>query len=100
MDVIYAITAIKRKFVQTGRPTEVPLLKGGSFIADMVDEGIMVDNLGAQPFLPWVVFQEAVCVLMRNGGHTERGNAMEAKLGEEGLSFDSIEGHIAHVGLW
>jgi len=97
MDVIYAVNAIKRKFAQTGHPTEIPLLKGGSFTADLVDEGIVVNNLGAQPFLPWVVFQEAVCVLMRNGGHAERGNAMKAKLGEKDLSSDSVEGLIAHV---
>jgi hypothetical protein len=73
------------------------LFKGGSFMADLGDEGIKVDNLGAQPLLPWVVFQEAICLLVRNGGRAERGDAMDAKLGEEGLSLDSVEGHIAHV---
>ncbi len=97
MDIFNAITAIKHKFAQTGHPTEIPLLKGGSFTADLVNDGIMVDNLGTQPFLPWAVFQEAICVLVRNGGRANRGNAMKAKLGDEGLSFDSVEGHIAHV---
>ena len=97
MDVTYAVAAIKRRFAETGHPTQIPLLRGGSFMADLTDEGIRVDNLGNQPFLPWVVFQESVCVLMRNGGRAERGNAMEAKLGEVGLSLDSVEGHIAYV---
>jgi len=98
MDVIYAITAIKRRFAETGHSTQIPLLKGGSsFTADLTDDGVRVDNLGAQPFLPWVVFQEAICVLLRNGGRAERGNAMEAKLGDQDLSLDSVEGHIAHV---
>ena len=43
------------------------------------------------------VFQEAIVVLMRNGGRAERGNAMNYKLGESDLSLDSIEGHIAYV---
>ena len=97
MDVIYAVAAIKRKFAETGYPTQIPLLKGDSFTADLTDEGIRVDNLGNQPFLPWAVFQEAICVLMRNGGRAERGNAMKPKLGEEGLSIGSVEGHIAYV---
>ena len=56
-----------------------------------------MDNLGTQPFLPWAVFQEAICVLVRNAGRAGRGNAMNYKLGEPGLSLDSIEVHIAHV---
>jgi hypothetical protein len=56
-----------------------------------------VDNLGNQPFLPWVVFQEIVSVLIHSGGRAMRGNVMNFKLGEAGLPLDSIEGHIARV---
>ncbi len=31
------------------------------------------------------------------GGRAERGNAMKYRLGEEGLSLDSVEGHVAHA---
>ena len=79
-------------------PTKVPYIRGtGSFSAELIDAGVKVDNLGTQPFLPWVVFQEAVNILIRNGGRAERGDAMNYKLGESGLSLDSIEGHIAYV---
>jgi hypothetical protein len=97
MDVIHAVEAIKRKFTETGSPTKIPLLKGGSFTAELTDEGVIVDNLGNQPLLPWAAFQEAICVLIRNGGRAKRGVAMESKLGEPGLPMDSVEGHIALV---
>lgn len=92
------IERIKRKFAETGSPARVPLLRGGgSFTAELARDGIIVDNLGNQPFLPWIVFQEVVRLLQRSGGRAERGNAMNFKLGESGLPFDSVEGHIAHV---
>lgn len=97
MNVLQAVEIIRHKFAETDHPVQIPLLKGDSFEATLTEEGIKVDNLGTQPLLPWAVFQEAVCVLLRNGGRAERGDAMGAKLGEEGLSLESIEGHIAHV---
>jgi len=97
MNVIGAIEIIKEKFSQMDTPAKIPLLKGGTFTATLKDYGIEVDNLGNQPFLPWIVFQEAVCVLLRSGGTALKGDAMGSKLGESGLSLDSIEGHIAYV---
>lgn len=98
MDVLMVIEAIDRKISATNNSVQVPLLRGqGSFTAELTDNGIRVDNLGNQPFLPWVVFQEAVCVLIRNDGRAKRGDAMNSKLGEPGLPLDSIEGHIASV---
>ena len=48
----------------------------GSFgRAELVEGGISVDNLGTQPFLPWAVFQEAICVLIRSGGRARRGGS-------------------------
>ena len=35
--------------------------------------------------------------MIRNNGTAMRGDAMNAKLGDEGLPLDSVEGHIAHV---
>lgn len=94
---IKVVKAIKAKFEQTGSPAMIPLQKGGTFTAEITTEGLLVDNLGKQPFLPWLVFQEAICVLVRNGGRASRGNAMISRLGQEELSLDSVEGHIAHV---
>jgi hypothetical protein len=76
----------------------VPLLIGGrSFTAEIAADGVRVDNLGAQPLLPWAVFEEAVSVVARVGGHADRGDAMKCRLGDDGLSLDSVEGHIAAV---
>jgi hypothetical protein len=97
MNIMKAVKSIKRRFVENDGEVEIPLLRGGHFTAILTDEGIQVDNLGNQPQLPWGVFQEAVCVLIRNGGRAERGDAMKSRLGEAGLSFNSIEGHIAQV---
>lgn len=59
MDVIKVVEIIKRKFAETGHPAPIPLLKGSSFIADLTDEGMTVDNLGNQPLLTLVLFSPA-----------------------------------------
>jgi len=106
MDVIRAVEAIKRKFTETGSPTEVLFLRSGSFTAELTDEGVIVDNLSNQPFLHWAAFQEAICILIQNGGRAKRGVALGSKLGEPGLPMDSVEGHVAlvaygkHAGDW
>jgi len=97
MDIIKAIEQIKTKFINSDGPVSISLLKGGTFTARIVDQGIEVDNLGNQPFIHWAAFQEALCVLIRNGGSAPRGDAMKSRLGDPALSLDSIEGHIAHV---
>jgi HJR/Mrr/RecB family endonuclease len=92
-----ALETIKRKFQQNDLPVRIPLQKGKSFEAIMLEGGISVDNLGGQPVLPWRVFEEAMSILKRKAGQSEKGDAMNCKLGDKGLSLDSIEGHIAHV---
>lgn len=97
MNIVTAVETIQSKFRQSGSEAQVALLTEGSFTARVVDGGIEVDNLGNLPFLPWAAFQEAVCTLIRNGGRAERGHAMGSRLGDPGLSLDSVEGHVAHV---
>jgi len=97
MKGIEVVSVIQRKFRETGSPAKIPMLRQGSFTAELTSDGIFVDNLGNQTFLPWIVFQEAICVLIRNNGRAARGNAMNSKLGDPALSLDSVEGHIAHV---
>ena len=95
---VSVIGEIKSMFFQTGNPSKIPMLRGDrSITAEFDEQGIWVDNLGNQPFLPWIVFQETINILHQNGGKAKRGNAMNCKLGEPGLQFNSIEGHIAHV---
>ena len=97
MNGIKVIEVIKSKFQGTGTSTNIPMQMGGSFTARLTHEGILVDNLGKQPFLPWIVFQEAICVLIRNNGRATRGDASRPRLGSQELPLDSIEGHIAQV---
>jgi hypothetical protein len=100
MNAIEAVEIIQRRFAEIGSPTQVPLLRGGgSFTVELTDEGFMVNNLGNQPFLPWAVFAETISLLIRQGGIADRGNAQVQgiRLGDEGLSLESVEGHIAHV---
>jgi len=97
INVKNAAEIIRKKFITCGGTARVPLQRGGHFSAKLVDGGVEVSNLGSQPFLPWCVFQEAVCVLIRNKGIATRGDAMDSRLGDKNLSLNSIEGHIAHV---
>ncbi len=97
MNPNFVINIIKQKFDGIGSPAEIPKIKGGNFIAELKADGVSVDNLGKQPFLSWAVFTEAIRLLIRNGGWAEYGNAMNYKLGDNGLSYESIEGHIAHA---
>ena len=97
MDGNAAIEVIRQKFERVGHHLMIPLQKGRSVKATLTDEGIIVDNLGNQPLLPWIVFKEAIDLLIQSGGRAEKRNAMAFKLGEEGLPLDSIEGYIALV---
>ena len=55
-----------------------------------------MDNLGSQPFLPWAVFVEAFKLMKGMGGRAMKGDAMQHRLGTQGLPIDSVEGHIAN----
>lgn len=65
-------------------------------MARLADDGIYVSNLANQPFLPWAVFTETIALLEKNGGRAKKGNAMNSKLGEAGLTIDTVEGYIAY----
>jgi hypothetical protein len=51
-----AVQRIRARFAQTGNPAHIPLLRGGTFQAELAPHGVYVDNLGTSPFLPWEVF--------------------------------------------
>lgn len=97
IEEVSTVETIKRGFETIGRLVEIPLQRGEPFAASMTVAGIIVDDLGAQSLLPWIVFEEVINLLRQNDGHAERGDAMMSKLGDEGLPLNSIEGHIAHV---
>jgi hypothetical protein len=92
-----AINKIKLKFEDIEKIVLIPLSFGGFFSARMTREGIMVDNLGFYPFLPWNVFMETVNLLVKNNGRAEKGDVTRSRLGDEGLSLETVEGYIASV---
>ena len=96
MNTLQAVDVVRCAF-GNARSASIPKLRGGHFSAKLADDGIYVDDLGPQPFLPWAVFEEAVCLLLRKDGRAKRGEAMSAQLGDEKLPVDSVEGHIARV---
>ena len=67
MDGYLAVEMIKEKLSEEGGQVRIPLQKGRHFKATLTDEGIQVDNLGTQPMLEWMVFEEAVELLIRKG---------------------------------
>ncbi len=92
------VSIIKRKFQETGNPAYIEKLKGnGSISAKLSNDGVYVDNLGNQPFLPWVVFTKTISLLINNDGRAIRGDAMGSKLGDKKLPLNSIEGYVAHT---
>lgn len=88
---------ISSRFTVSGNPAQIPKIRGGIFTANMTEEGIYVDNLANQPFLPWRVFFETVDLLIKQDGRAPKGDAMKYRLGDLKLSIDSIEGHVAQV---
>lgn len=91
------ITKIRNKFDKEGNPAKIPLMKGNkSFVARSEEEGIYVDNLGNQPFLPWRIFSEAINCLKENGGKAKKGNAVGSRLGDLNLDLTTMEGYIAN----
>ena len=97
MERQHVVAAIKRRFAETGNPARVPLVRGGSFRAELSEKGVYVDNLGTSPLVPWAAFEAAVEVLARTGGRAPRGDALGARLGEPGLPLDSVEGYVAQA---
>lgn len=91
------VEVIKKKFAETGSPVNIPLqIKDSTFEASLAEDGINVDNLANSPHLPWKVFVETVNLIKTKGGRAYKGNAMQHKLGSNGLPLDSVEGYIAY----
>ena len=88
------IRFISRKFGNQDTVT-IPAQRGAYFTATLYEDGIEVNNLSTQPFLPWEVFVETVHLLRAEGGVAQRGNAMNYKLGGKKLPLNSVEGHVA-----
>jgi len=93
-----AIQIIKSKFEGIDSSQYVPLMKKGKvFTATLREDGIEVDNLHNQKLLPWKAFEETIVLLSKSelDKGVRKGNAMNAKLGEDKLSTESVEGNLA-----
>ena len=63
------VAKIKKQFEEKGNPAKIPLMSGKQFFeARLEEEGIYVDNLKIQPYLPWKIFSEAGNCLKENNG--------------------------------
>ena len=90
------ISKIKNQFDKKGNPAKIPLMSGKQFFeARSETDGVYVDNLKNQPFLPWKIFSEAVNCLKENGGRAKKGNAINSRLGDPNLGLNTIEGYVA-----
>jgi len=92
------IERIRNAFGRINDLHQIPLLTANNFFtAHMVQEGIIVDNLGANSLLVWSVFESAIDLLIANGVGIPvmKGSAMNNLLGDPGLPLDSIEGYVA-----
>ena len=92
------IEKIKQRFADMGVEHQIPLLKANKyFVASMVPDGIMVDNLGKKPMLVWAVFEAAIDLLISKGVGVpvKMGNGRSGVLGDDKIPLDSIEGYVA-----
>jgi len=90
------ISKIKSQFDKKGNPAKIPLMSGKKFFeARSETDGVYVDNLKKEPFLPWEIFTEAVNCIKENGGKVKKGNATNSRLGDPNLGLDTLEGYIA-----
>lgn len=90
------ISKIKNQFDKKGNPAKIPLMSGKQFFeARSEADGVYVDNLKKDPFLPWNIFSESVNCIKENGGKVKKGNATNSRLGDPNLGLDTLEGYIA-----
>lgn len=92
------IRTIKKRLNFNNGFAVLPLQKGGNFqiCYESFGNGILATNLPSNKVLIWAAFDAAVTVMKNNGGKALKGQAMSAKLGEPGLTLDTVEGYVAH----
>jgi hypothetical protein len=79
--------------LQGNRDFQVTPVANGGYLA-----GVNVNNLGANPFLPFDVFVATISLLTLSENNTAiKGSAQKGVLGSDGLPLNSIEGHIARI---
>lgn len=94
------IRNIKEKLNQNHGIASISMARGNTFqiYYEEYGNGIYATNLPHNRIITWKVFDYAVEVIQKNGGKALKGQAMKAKLGEPGLTLDTVEGYVAHYG--
>ncbi|MCR4956557.1 MAG: DUF2089 domain-containing protein [Lachnospiraceae bacterium] len=92
-----ALRQIKKKLNEAGGLATISLPRGQDFqiYYEEYGNGICATNLPSNRVLTWKAFDCVMEVLNQNGGKAPKGNAMKAKLGEPGLTLDTVEGYVA-----
>lgn len=87
---------IVRKLVELNGEAKIKLLRGEKYFeVRLLECGVEVSDLNKESFLEWKVFDKTIELLEQKGGMAKKGDAMHSKLGEKGLTLDSMEGYIA-----
>lgn len=92
------VKKIKNKLNESNGLATIKLPKGGSFKTyyEEYGNGIYATNIPHSKVLTWKAFDLATELMIKNGGSALKGQAMKSKLGEPGLTLDTIEGYVAH----
>lgn len=94
---------LKIMLSNTTTPVLLPIQNGQFSFKAIIDHGnilgVEVDNLNeTNKFISIDVFVAVISLLKLSPDFkAPKGNAMNFLLGEEGLAFNSVEGHVAHV---
>lgn len=97
-DESFTVRAIKTKLNSHNGIAAIPLHRDGSFQIhyEAYGNGIIASNIPSSRILTWKAFDAAIELLRQNNGTASKGQAMKYKLGEKGLTLDTVEGYVAH----
>ena len=92
------VKSIKQKLNETNGITRISLPRGSDFqiCYEPFGNGLHATNIPSSRILTWSAFDAAIELLKKQNGKAQKGQAMKAKLGEAGLTLDTIEGYVAY----
>ncbi|WP_167957784.1 DUF2089 domain-containing protein [Anaerosporobacter faecicola] len=97
-DESIATKRIKEKLNACKGIATLPLSNNKTFFIyyEEFEGGIYASNLPKGSLLTWKAFDSVMELLKKSNGRSSKGNAMKAKLGEPGLTLDTVEGYVAY----
>ena len=93
---------IKNKLISENGVVKINLKKSNMskkdyFTVTLEENGVIVDNLGNQPYLSFYIFDGLIEFLINCNGELKKGNVMNFKLGSDELPIKSVEGYVAYT---